>query len=311
MKNIVFLGECMLEESDDPAFRFGGDTLNTALYLSRVSNENELTVHYATAIGADYDSDLMLSHWQKENIKTGYVLQLIDHFPGRYRIKTNRLGERRFSYKRKHSAARYYLKYSPKKFLETLTLKRCDYFYFSGISLAILSKNDRIVLFDALKAFREKGGQVIFDNNYRPVLWKKAEVLSTYQQAMSLCDIAFLTDDDEYAIYPNCSSVPDIIERVKGYGISEVIIKQGAKPCVIACQNNINHVFAKELPSEKIVDTSAAGDSFSAGYLAKRLSGESPIQSAEFAHELAARVIQFTGAIIPKKSMSDLIFSHN
>lgn len=57
------------------------------------------------------------------------------------------------------------------------------------------------------------------------------------------------------------------------------------------------------LPPERVVDTTAAGDSFSAGYLAERLSGGSAQQAALRGHRLAATVIQHRGAIIPATAM--------
>ena len=47
--NIAFFGECMVEISGSPLTKkFGGDTLNTALYLSRLTQHQNLSVHYAT-----------------------------------------------------------------------------------------------------------------------------------------------------------------------------------------------------------------------------------------------------------------------
>ncbi|WP_084627895.1 PfkB family carbohydrate kinase [Elstera litoralis] len=51
------------------------------------------------------------------------------------------------------------------------------------------------------------------------------------------------------------------------------------------------------------VDTTAAGDSFAAGYLAARLGGASVHAAALAAHRLASIVIQHPGAIIPKAAM--------
>ncbi|KEZ63562.1 hypothetical protein C1E_0230775 [Pseudomonas amygdali pv. tabaci str. ATCC 11528] len=54
---------------------------------------------------------------------------------------------------------------------------------------------------------------------------------------------------------------------------------------------------------ERVVDTTAAGDSFSAAYLAARLMGEHLRQAAEAGHRLASVVIQHPGALVPKSVM--------
>lgn len=52
-----------------------------------------------------------------------------------------------------------------------------------------------------------------------------------------------------------------------------------------------------------VVDTTAAGDSFGAGYLARRLQQGSVTESAMQGHRLAGTVIQYRGAIIPADVM--------
>jgi len=60
---------------------------------------------------------------------------------------------------------------------------------------------------------------------------------------------------------------------------------------------------AVKLPKEKVIDTTAAGDSFSAGYLAVRLTGASAENAAKRGHLTASTVIQYRGAIIPREAM--------
>jgi 2-dehydro-3-deoxygluconokinase len=56
------------------------------------------------------------------------------------------------------------------------------------------------------------------------------------------------------------------------------------------------------------VDTTAAGDSFNAGYLAARINGAMPRDAAAAGHRLAGAVIMAPGAVIPKDAMPPNIF---
>jgi 2-dehydro-3-deoxygluconokinase len=48
------------------------------------------------------------------------------------------------------------------------------------------------------------------------------------------------------------------------------------------------------------MDTTAAGDSFNAGYLAARMRGAAPLEAALAGHALASQVIGYRGAILPR-----------
>ena len=60
-------------------------------------------------------------------------------------------------------------------------------------------------------------------------------------------------------------------------------------------------------PVDEVVDSSAAGDAFAAGYLAGRLSGSSETAAAELGHHLASVVAQYPGAIVPPEVMAELM----
>jgi len=55
-----------------------------------------------------------------------------------------------------------------------------------------------------------------------------------------------------------------------------------------------------------VVDTTAAGDSFSAAYLLGRLLGLPVEESARAAHAVAAAVVQHPGAIVPADATPDV-----
>ena len=305
-KKIAVIGECMIELSQQgEALKrgFGGDTLNTAVYIARQTTAQRLAVEYVTALGNDSFSNHMLAAWQREGVQTELVQRLENRLPGLYVIETDAQGERTFSYWRNEAAARFWLQ-GPQAEAICQRLTQFDYLYLSGISLAILAAADRQKLMALLAACRANGGQIIFDNNYRPRLWaSREEAQQAYQTMLEHTDIAFLTLDDETALWGEAPT-EQVIARTRAAGVSEIVIKRGADACLVAVHDApLLEVPAVRLEKEKIVDTTAAGDSFSAGYLAVRLCGGSAQEAAQRGHLTASTVIQHRGAIIPLNAM--------
>ncbi|EKS1844277.1 sugar kinase [Cronobacter muytjensii] len=305
-QKIAVIGECMIELSEKGTQvnrGFGGDTLNTSVYIARQVSPQALSVHYVTALGKDNFSQQMLDAWQAENVKTDLIQRMDNRLPGLYYIETDERGERTFWYWRNEAAARFWLE-SDEADAICAQLAQFDYLYLSGISLAILSPQSREKLLDLLRACRANGGKVIFDNNYRPRLWaSREETQQVYQQMLACTDIAFLTLDDEDALWGE-KPVDDVIARTQAAGVREVVIKRGAESCLVAVAGEpLCEVPAVKLPKEKVIDTTAAGDSFSAGYLAVRLTGGSAQEAAKRGHLTASTVIQYRGAIIPREAM--------
>ena len=305
-KKIAVIGECMIELSQKGAEvsrGFGGDTLNTSVYIARQVAPDALTVNYVTALGTDSFSQQMLEAWQSEQVETSLIQRMENRLPGLYYIETDSTGERTFYYWRNEAAAKFWLE-SEDAAAICEALSTFDYLYLSGISLAILSPTSREKLLSLLRECRANGGKVIFDNNYRPRLWaSREETQQVYQQMLQCTDIAFLTLDDEDALW-GAKPVEDVIARTQAAGVSEVVIKRGAESCLVATTGEATiEVPAVKLAKEKVIDTTAAGDSFSAGYLAVRLTGGTPEAAAQRGHLTASTVIQYRGAIIPREAM--------
>ncbi|WP_336818919.1 sugar kinase [Cedecea sp. MMO-103] len=305
-QKIAVIGECMIELSQSGAQLhrgFGGDTLNTSVYLARQVSEGALEVHYVTALGEDSFSQQMLDTWQREHLHTALIQRLEHRLPGLYYIETDSHGERTFYYWRNEAAARFWLE-SERSGEICAELARFDYLYLSGISLAILNNASREKLFAMLKQARSNGCKVIFDNNYRPRLWTSPEETQrVYRQMLACTDIAFLTLDDEDALW-GVVPAEEVIRRTHAAGVEEVVIKRGAESCLVSVSGeDLLDVPALRLAKEKIVDTTAAGDSFSAGYLAVRLTGGTAEEAAKRGHLTAGTVIQYRGAIIPLDAM--------
>lgn len=307
-QKLAVIGECMIELSQqgrEMSRGFGGDTLNTAVYVTRQVARQALRVDYVTALGTDSFSREMIAAWQAEALHTGLIQQMDNKLPGLYVIETDARGERTFYYWRNDAAARYWLDGEQADAI-CQQLAHYDYLYLSGISLAILSPSAREKLFALLADCRANGGKIIFDNNYRPRLWpSREEAQAAYRAMLTLTDIAFLTLDDETLLWGD-APVSAVIARTQQAGVSEVVIKRGADACLVAVGDEpLLEVPAVRLPPQAVVDTTAAGDSFSAGYLALRLTGGSAADAAKRGHLTASTVIQHRGAIIPRAAMPE------
>lgn len=296
---VASIGECMIEFSQTPdgAFRrgFGGDTLNTALYLSRLG----IDASYVTALGDDALSDAMLASWQSEGIRTDLVLRVAGRLPGLYMIERDARGERNFLYWRDRAPARELFDRADKSLFERLA--QFDWLYLSGISLSLYDDNGRARLCELLAATRKRGGKIAFDGNYRPRGWiDKTTARRAFEEIVPLIDLAMPTFEDEQALFGD-EDVRHCVNRLRAAGIPEIVVKRGAQGCVIAAGDD-----TVEVPPPRVVqpvDTTAAGDSFNAAYLAARIMGAAPREAALAGHRLAGAVILSPGAVIERERM--------
>ncbi|HYD66507.1 sugar kinase [Azospirillum sp.] len=304
-RRVAALGECMIELFRRPdgalTMGFGGDTLNTAVYLARLGT----AVDYVTALGDDPHSDAMLAAWAAEGVGTGRVPRLPGRLPGLYMIETDDKGERRFLYWRDRAPARelFVLPQSP-ALVEAL--EGYDLLYLSGISLAIWGEEGRAVLYPLLDRVRRRGGRVAFDTNWRPRLWPdRATARRAYDAMLARTDIALPGVGDLRDLYDDADA-DAVLGRVRAAGVPEIVLKLEEPGCRVV-DDGLNAPVDALVPAERVtavVDTTAAGDSFSAGYLAARLAGRTPEAAARAGHRLAAVVIQHRGAIIPRAAMA-------
>ncbi|MAI37026.1 sugar kinase [Alteromonas sp.] len=293
---LAIIGECMIELSNSEGelyqLNYGGDTLNTAIYLSRCGGE----VEYVTALSDDVFSNKMLENWQSEGVGVKHVKQIANSVPGLYLIENEANGERHFHYWRSNSPAKFLLEQCPEIFKE---LEEYDALFLSGITLSIYSEASRAKLFEFLNKYRDKGGKVIFDNNYRPKSWLSLnEASKTFNQIMNLTDIALLSMEDEISLHGE-HSIEYCIERWLKAGASEVVVKNG--PNGILTANSMGK-FEFDVPNVvKPIDTTAAGDSFNGAFLANKAKGESLEKCIRAGQFCAAQVILHKGAIVPRE----------
>jgi 2-dehydro-3-deoxygluconokinase len=305
MTRVACIGECMIELRQAQrgqagqggglyARGFGGDTLNTAVYLARLS----VDVDYLTALGDDPLSDDMIAGWAAEGIGTKRVARLPGRLPGLYMIQTDDKGERKFFHWRENSAARSLMDLPD---IEDVlnSLASYDVVYLSAITLSIYSEDGRRRLMAALKRARLLGTRFAFDTNFRARGWPDLNVArSVYSAAFEAADIVLASTEDLLPLYPGESNTT----LMAGISSPEVVLKLAEPATFLRFAGNSSEVKAEPV-TRPVVDTTAAGDSFAAAYIAARLAGSDPIEAARAGHRLAGVVVCYPGAIIPRYAM--------
>ena len=295
MSGFAAIGECMIELSgangDQWRMGFAGDTLNTTWYV-RALTDTDFAVDYVTAFGDDPFSVKQRRFLRDNAINTAHSPTIVGARPGIYAI-TLTGSERSFTYWRNDAAARH-LADDPDALAKSLDGRQV--IYFSGITMGILSPKSRQNVLNAVSNARRQGSLVVFDANYRPRLWENADTArQVLSNAFHVTDIALPTFPDENALFGDATPA-DTATRIAGYGVREIVVKDGTEPALVIAGGTTT-----EVPTVRAnaVDTTGAGDSFNGGYIASRLAGLDPLVAAINAHKVAARVVEFHGALAP------------
>ena len=266
--SIALIGEGMIElqeiRSGEIKQTFGGDTFNTAVYLSRLDTGRSLHIDYVTALGFDLFSTKMINFLEKEKIGSSMIQQVKGGQPGLYHIQLDEDGERIFHYWRSEAPIRHCFEYPGSD--EILNrLEDYDAVYLSGITLAILLPKSRECLLDRLVELHSKGKTIYCDLNYRSHLWQsKKEARQIYNRLIPLCHTLLLNIEEGSSLI-GFETIGEIHQALHNRGVCESVIRAGGNPCSVCSNGSIDEIAAVDVPG--IVDTTTAGDSFSAAYL--------------------------------------------
>jgi 2-dehydro-3-deoxygluconokinase len=213
-------------------------------------------------------------------------------------IETNEEGERRFFHWRESSAARQLMDLSETDdILKSLT--GYDIVYFSAITLSIFNPEGREKLLGAIRLARGQGARIVFDTNFRARGWRdRDDVRAAFEEAFATSDIVLASTEDMLPVYPDETDG----QLIQHLGSTEAVLKL-LDPGSIVRFEGVLHEVTPEPVTNAVVDTTAAGDSFAAAYIAARLGGVDPVEAARAGHRLAGVVVCYPGAIIPRSAM--------
>jgi 2-dehydro-3-deoxygluconokinase len=295
---IVLFGEGMIEERADASFAWGGDVVNTAVYLARQTAHLGVRPELMSAMGADAGSTAIVAAWAAQGVGVAHVLRDPGRAAGRYRISLGPDGQRSFSYDRDRSAARSFFEHAEAD--GTLDWAAgANILYLTGITLSIFSERARGRIGELAKRVKARGGEVVFDANYRPAGWPSAAAARASIEALGPAITLAMPSSDDHAALWGPAPPEETAATWLALGAREVVVKLGPEGAYAANADG-ERVATPAAAAERIVDTTAAGDSFNAAYIAARLvEGASMEAAARRGAALAAEVVAWPGAIAP------------
>jgi 2-dehydro-3-deoxygluconokinase len=297
-KHVVSVGQATIELARGKDGRFalssGGDTFNTAIYLARAGHN----VAFASAVGDDPYSDGIVALATVEGVATDWILRAPGRLPALSLIETTRTGERQeLSWSDTAPARDLFELPDWSRIAEVMIAARL--IYFSGVTLSLYSNVGLGRFLATLEFARQQGTKIAFDGNFRLRGWNGEinRARTVMMEALKRVDLALPSYDDEAVLWGD-RSPEATVERLRAFGVPEIVVSNGANNAVIASAKETLQVPVPEVIEP--VDATAAGDGFSAGYLAARLAGDAPQAAAEAGHRLARDVIRHVGPLTPR-----------
>ncbi|MDN5001219.1 sugar kinase [Bradyrhizobium sp. GCM10027634] len=299
-RSMVGIGEAMVEFAPvgDNLYRrgFAGDTLNTCWYIAKIVRDHG-RIGYLTRVGNDTFSSEFLEFLRDSGVTSDSIGRDPVRSIGLYVISLAG-AERSFSYWRDSSAARR-LADDADALLTAVT--GAGLIHISGITLAIVGDRGRRNLLKALGAARSKGSVVSYDPNARPRLWRdRPEMRHALREALEVTDIALPSFDDEATLWGDVDP-EETAKRISDAGVQEIAVKNGPAPVALFNEGTLVRVPAPKVSN--LCDTTGAGDSFNAGYLAGRLVGMHPLAACKLGQGVAGEVICHFGALAPEPAL--------
>ena len=260
----------------------GGDALNEALALARLGRRPALV----SVVGEDAAGDFVLRALTDARVDASCVRRIPGLDTGINVVLVGPDGERRFITSQSGSLRRLSL---------DDILPALDSPAFAGAKIAclaslfvspLLTLDDTAALFDALKA----RGLTLCADTTRP---KRGETLREAGAALSRLDY-FFPNRDEAALLTGEKDPDRAADALLNAGVKHVAIKLGGAGCLLksAGERHLVPAFA----GASCVDTTGAGDTFAAGFIAALIEGRPLRDCGRFANAAASLCVERVGA---------------
>ena len=264
------------------AMHVGGDAANEALALARLGHAPALV----SKVGQDAAGDFVLNALTAAGVNTAPVLRdpNIDTSINIVLVRAD--GERSFITGRTGSLRRLALA-DILPALDSPALQGATVACLASLFVSpMLTIPDTIALFDALKA----RGLTLCADTTRP---KRGETVREARDMLSRLDY-FFPNRAEAAQLTGESDPDHAADALLDCGVRHVAVKLGAEGCLVRSRHERHLIPA--YPVSLCIDTTGAGDTFAAGFIAALLEGKSLPDCARFANAAASLCVESVGA---------------
>lgn len=268
----------------------GGASANVAIGL----HYHGVPVKLWSKVGNDSFGKFLLKRLSDYGVSVEGVIKDSRHPTKLAFVGLEENGERYFEFHNRNSADMY----MRVEDINLDELKRTEIFCFGGI--ALLGDVTVNTLMQILNLTKENETLVLLDPNIRIDLVKNPEMIfDRFTEILNFVDILKLSGDDWKQFFGDKTPY-DILQK----GISLIILTDGANGVrLITKQSEVS------VPVEnvKVVDTTGAGDAFTAAFLSKliqnpvtlkNITAEQLREWGKFANHWGGKIVQFPGAVI-------------
>jgi 5-dehydro-2-deoxygluconokinase len=167
----------------------------------------------------------------------------------------------------------------------------------------------------AINMARHENVRVVFDIDYRPVLWgltapgrgedrfvKSQAVTTKLQQVVALADLVIGTEE-EFHIAAGCENTAEALERLRALTNATFVVKRGPLGCSVFSRH---HSFDAPGFAVEVFNILGAGDGFAAGFLSGWLRGQPLEECARRANACGALVVSRHGCAPAMPSKEEL-----
>ena len=262
--------------------RPGGDAVNEAITLCRLDHAAALV----SKLGRDAAGRFLLESLETAGVDTRCVRQEADLDTGINIVLVGHDGERGFITNRNGSLRRLGLA-DILPALDSPALQRAKIACLASLFVSpLLTLPNTAALLDALKA---RGWVVCADTTRR----KHGETLAEAEAALSRLDY-FFPNLEEAALLTGRDNPDAVADALLACGVGHVVLKLGSRGCLLAGSRERRRIPA--WPGARPVDTTGAGDTFAAAFIAALLEGMDFVDCGRYANAAASLCVEHVGA---------------